>query len=65
MPRIIGCIDGTLFRIVRPANQVDGPWICRKMYPAINALAVCDHRGKFTYFMANHPGSSHDSYVLR
>jgi hypothetical protein len=65
MPQIIGAVDGTLFRIVRPKNQSDGPWICRKGYSSINAMAICDHVGRFIYFMARHPGSCHDAYVLR
>jgi len=65
MTRIIGALDGTMIRIMRPPKQIDQPYICRKGYPAINCFAACDNRGRFVYFSANFPGSCHDSYILR
>ena len=65
MARVIGCVDGTHFEVVRPHNEPDGPFINRKGYPSINAMAVCDQRKKFISFFASYPGSCHDSHVLR
>jgi len=65
LARIIGAIDGTHFKIVRPPNELDGPYICRKMFPSINAMAMCDDKMRFRMFLAKFPGSCHDSYILR
>lgn len=65
MPRVVGIVDGTHLECVRPANALDGPYISRKGYPSINAMGVCDHRKRFIAFLANFPGSCHDSHVVR
>lgn len=55
MPRVIGVVDGTHLECVRPANLDDGPYICRKGYPSINAMGVVDHKKKFISFFADFP----------
>lgn len=65
MPGLIGALDGTMIRIMRPPKELDGPYICRKGFPSINAFAACDDKGRFTSFLANFPGSCHDAYVLK
>jgi hypothetical protein len=47
MRGIIGCVDGTLFKIVRPRGEADQPYVCRKGFTAINAMVICDDRKKF------------------
>ena len=41
-PNVIGCIDGTLVRIVKPTAEEEVAYVCRKGYHAINTQAICD-----------------------
>ena len=60
-PNVAGAMDGSLIEIERPEEH-DG-WYCRKGYPAINLLAVVNHRGSFIYYSMR-PGSCSDKLVL-
>ena len=44
MDNIMGAIDGTFFKLERPIFDNDYGYIYRKGFPAINCLAMCDHR---------------------
>lgn len=65
MPKIVGIVDGSFLPIQRPANELDYAYICRRGFTAINAMAVCDNRMKFSVFFPHFPGSCHDSHVLQ
>ncbi len=62
-PGIIGAIDGTHVRIIRP-SQHEPDFINRKGVPSINVQAVCNAKGKFLNLVADWPGSAHDSRIL-
>ncbi|KAM8702191.1 hypothetical protein ACLKA7_011394 [Drosophila subpalustris] len=60
IPGIVGCIDGTHIKIMKPgsAEQV---YFNRKGYFSINAMVICDHNLKVLYVDASKPGATHDS----
>lgn len=63
-PSVVGCIDGTHVRILRPRTD-ESQYVCRKGYHSINVQAVCDHKGAFIHVSARWPGSTNDSFILR
>ena len=63
-PSVVGCIDGTHIRILRPTVD-EAQYVCRKGYHSINVQAVCDHKCKFIHVSAKWPGSTNDSFILR
>ena len=38
-------------------------YICRKGYPALNVMAMCDHLKRFRFISVEYGGSAHDSKV--
>lgn len=62
-PGIIGCIDGTQFRIIAPSKN-ESDFVNRKGFHSINVQGVCDHKGMFANIVAHWPGSTHDSHVF-
>ena len=44
-PNMIGAVDGTHIRIVRP-HEEEHAYINRKLYPSLNVQACCDHMGE-------------------
>ena len=62
-PGVVGCIDGCHIPVKAPSGDRDS-YICRKGFPSVNLMAVCDHRKKFIYTYSDSPGSAHDSNVL-
>jgi len=64
LPGVVGCIDGCHIPVKAPSGDRDS-YICRKGFPSVNLMAVCDHRKKFIYTHSDSPGSSHDANVLR
>lgn len=63
-PNVIGLVDGTHIRIVRPSID-EQQYVNRKLYHSLNVQVICDHRGLLTNMEVNWPGSSHDSFILR
>ncbi|XP_062551110.1 putative nuclease HARBI1 [Armigeres subalbatus] len=61
-PGVIGCIDGTHISIIPPARDKH-LYYNRKGFHSLNVLLVCDNNLMIRYLDANHPGSSHDSFV--
>lgn len=63
-PNVIGCIDGTHVRIMRP--RIDQQqYINRKFYPSLNLQCVCGPTGLLHNVEVNWPGATHDSFILR
>ncbi|KAJ8352131.1 hypothetical protein SKAU_G00236070 [Synaphobranchus kaupii] len=63
-PDVVGCIDGTHFKIKAP-SAYQNAFVNRKGYHSINAQIVCDHELKMTNCVIKWPGSKHDSFILR
>ncbi|XP_052761807.1 putative nuclease HARBI1 [Mya arenaria] len=64
-PCVIGLIDGTHVRVMKPSKEQERGFINRKGFPSINVMAVCDETGKFMSINAIWPGSAHDSSVFK
>ena len=62
--RCIGAIDGTLIKILTPVDNPDR-YRSRKKFCALNVLAVCDHRRRFTYVYIGPTGRVHDTGALK
>ncbi|XP_052799495.1 putative nuclease HARBI1 [Mya arenaria] len=41
-PGVIGCVDGSLVRLIKPSPDQERGFINRKGFPSINVMAVCD-----------------------
>lgn len=61
---ILGCIDGTHVVIDPPKTGKD-EYIDRKGNTTICVQAICDENKKFINVFIGHPGSCHDSWVLK
>ena len=63
---LLGCIDGTFIRILRPLSQRRNPqaWNSYKKFYAVQCLAVCGANFLFYFFEAGRPGSWTDSCML-
>jgi hypothetical protein len=44
-PNVIGCVDGTHVRILKPEPAQERQFFNRKHFPSINVMCVCDHKG--------------------
>ncbi|XP_052818457.1 putative nuclease HARBI1 [Mya arenaria] len=64
-PGVIGCVDGSHVRLIKPSPDQERGFINRKGFPSINVMAVCDAKGKFTFINAQWPGSAHGSFIFR
>ncbi|XP_039310298.1 protein ALP1-like [Solenopsis invicta] len=64
IPQIIGSIDGTHIEII-PPKEGYRDFINRKGWPSYNVLAIVDHNGRFRNIVIKHPGSYHDTAVLK
>lgn len=63
IPHIIGAIDCTHIRILRP-REFAGNYINRKGYYSLNIQAVCDTNCSFLNIVARWPGATHDSRIF-
>ncbi|MCL4157690.1 UNVERIFIED_CONTAM: hypothetical protein GTU68_037841 [Idotea baltica] len=63
-PNVLGCVDGTHIPIMRP-KEFEWQYVNRKFYHSINVQGVCDFKGQFINMVVRHPGSTHDSFILR
>ncbi|XP_013188477.2 putative nuclease HARBI1 [Amyelois transitella] len=59
---MIGCIDCTHVRIVRP-NEHEDRYFCRKKFHSLNVQLICDADQQILSVDASHPGSFHDSFI--
>ncbi len=64
IPFVIGAIDCTHVRILKPGDHGD-EYINRKGVASINVQATCDASEKFTSVDATWPGSVHDSRIWK
>lgn len=62
-PEVVGVIDGTHIRIMRP-RQFEAEYVNRKRYHSINVQVVFDAKYKITDLEAKWPGSVHDARIL-
>ncbi|GFN92188.1 protein antagonist of like heterochromatin protein 1 [Plakobranchus ocellatus] len=60
-PGVIGCIDCTHIRIIRPSAEI---YRNRKGYFSINVQAVCDTNLRISSLVARWPGSTHDTRIF-
>ncbi|KAB0793030.1 hypothetical protein PPYR_12650 [Photinus pyralis] len=63
-PGIIGAIDGTHIRILKPKDNPNS-YCNRKHYHSVLLQGVCDHQKLFTDVYAGEPGSIHDLRLFR
>ncbi|XP_065074841.1 putative nuclease HARBI1 [Ochlerotatus camptorhynchus] len=62
-PSVIGCVDGTHVRIVKPVGDIQHLYYNRKGFHSLNVMLVCDHKQMIRYVDANSPGANHDSFI--
>ncbi|XP_055912025.1 putative nuclease HARBI1 [Eupeodes corollae] len=63
IPGVIGCVDGTHVKIVKPHGEDSNLYYNRKGYHSLNVLLICDYKMKIRSVDATHPGASHDSLI--
>ncbi|XP_036340628.1 putative nuclease HARBI1 [Rhagoletis pomonella] len=63
-PFVVGCADGTHFKINRPSNDAVS-YYDRKGTYSINMQAICDSNLRFLDVFIGYPGSCHDANVWR
>lgn len=63
-PDVVGAIDGTHIRIVRP-TEFEAEYVNRKRYHSINVQVVFDAKYNIIDLEAKWPGSVHDSRILQ
>ncbi|XP_069109344.1 putative nuclease HARBI1 [Argopecten irradians] len=63
-PGVIGAIDGTHIRILRPSIN-EPEFVNRKNFHSINVQIVVDANSRILDLVARWPGSAHDARILR
>ena len=64
IPNIVGLIDCTHVKIIRPKENED-IFVNRHGYHSVNVQMICDSSSKITKICCRWPGSTHDSTILR
>ncbi|KZS06578.1 F57G4.9-like protein [Daphnia magna] len=64
MAGVLGCIDGSHIRIVRPKNH-EKAYVNRKNYHSLDVQAICDANHRFLSVCLTKPGSCHDSTIFK
>ena len=47
-PCVVGLVDGTHVRVIKPSHDQERGFMNRKGFPSINTMAVCDDKGTET-----------------
>ena len=63
MPSVLGCIDGTHVRIVRPKDN-EADFVNRKNFHSINVQVLTDSKYRIRDVVARWPGPTHDSFIF-
>ncbi|KAF9811668.1 hypothetical protein SFRURICE_011031 [Spodoptera frugiperda] len=63
IPGVIGCIDGSHFRIFKPNHEVEHLFYCRKNYHSLNVQMICDSNCKIMSVNAKFGGATHDAFI--
>ena len=61
---VIGVIDCTHIWVMPPGMD-EMSYVNRKLFHSINVQAITDINGKFINMVANWPGTTHDSFILK
>jgi len=64
LPGVVGCIDGTHFRISRPSEYGEAYQNRTGRY-SVNAQAICDAQCRLLSFNVTRPGSMRDSVIFK
>ena len=64
MPSVVGCLDCTHIKIVRPRRNDTEIFRCRKGYFSLNVQAICGPSLLFYNVVCRWPGSVHDSRIF-
>lgn len=63
-PDVVGCVDGTHFKIKAPSDH-ENAYVNRKGFHLLNVPLMCDPDLILTNCVIKWPGSKHDSFILR
>ncbi|KAL4702557.1 hypothetical protein ACJJTC_005089 [Scirpophaga incertulas] len=63
IPGIIGCIDGSHFKIVMPRKEEEHFYYSRKHYHSLNVQMVCDDQCRIINVNPKFGGANHDAFV--
>ncbi|CAH2095445.1 unnamed protein product [Euphydryas editha] len=64
IPRVVGCIDGSHFRIVVPRQEEEHLYYSRKHYHSLNVQMVCDDEYRILNVNSKFGGANHDSFIF-
>ncbi|XP_041968773.1 putative nuclease HARBI1 [Aricia agestis] len=62
-PGVIGCIDGSHFKIFTPNKEEEHLYFCRKHYHSLNVQMICDHNCNILSVNAKFGGATHDAFI--
>ncbi|CAG4988661.1 unnamed protein product [Parnassius apollo] len=63
IPGVIGCIDGSHFRIFTPQKEIEHLFYCRKHFHSLNVQVVCDSECRILNVNAKYGGATHDAFI--
>ncbi|XP_063893081.1 putative nuclease HARBI1 [Helicoverpa armigera] len=62
-PGVVGCIDGSHFKIVVPKKSEEHWYYSRKHYHSLNVQMVCDDQYRILNVNSKFGGANHDSFI--
>ncbi|XP_069358752.1 putative nuclease HARBI1 [Maniola hyperantus] len=63
IPGVVGCIDGSHFKIVVPPKEEEHWYYSRKHYHSLNVQMVCDDEYRILSVNPKFGGANHDSFI--
>ncbi|CAK1585217.1 unnamed protein product [Parnassius mnemosyne] len=63
IPGVVGCIDGSHFKIVVPPKEEEHLYYSRKHYHSLNVQMVCDDEYRILNVNSKFGGANHDSFI--